>query len=54
LYGIPALVVDVILPGALDNREKLSEEASEIKDQVAKQVARLNELRDKRLSDASE
>lgn len=51
LYAMPKLVLDIILPSVHDCREKLSEEAAEIKDQVVKQVTRLHELREKRLSD---
>lgn len=46
------LVVDIILPGAIDQKDRLAEEASEIKEQIQKQVSRLHELREKRLSDA--
>lgn len=48
---MPKLVVDVILPAVHDCREKLSEEAAEIKEQMVKQVTRLHELREKRLYD---
>lgn len=49
---MPKLVTDIILPAVQDHHEKLSEEAAEIKDQASKQVARLHDLREKRLSDA--
>lgn len=51
---MPDLVVDVILPASMEAKDRLSEEAIDIKEQVEKQVSRLHELREKRLSDAGE
>ncbi|KAI0785729.1 IkappaB kinase complex IKAP component [Abortiporus biennis] len=45
------LLEDVVYPAALESRSQLSEELSEMKDQLRKQVARLRELRVKKVEE---
>ncbi|KAF8132053.1 pol II transcription elongation factor [Boletus edulis] len=48
LHSTPELLEDVILPGALEIRSQLADDLTEIRDQLQKQIARLQELRIKK------
>lgn len=52
LNGRQDLVAEVVAPTVLEARERLVEEAEELKSQIAKQAERLAELREKRVSDS--
>ncbi|KAI6009884.1 pol II transcription elongation factor [Pisolithus marmoratus] len=45
LHGPPELLQDVIMPGALDVKAQLTEDLNEMREQLRKQLARLGELR---------
>ncbi|KAN0081459.1 IKI3 family domain containing protein [Tylopilus felleus] len=47
-HSAPELFEDVILPGALEIRSQLADDLTEMRDQLCKQVARLQELRIKK------
>ncbi|KAG9221313.1 hypothetical protein CCMSSC00406_0009424 [Pleurotus cornucopiae] len=47
-YSRPELVKDVIHPGALESRSQLSDDLTEMRDQLRKQLSRIRELRVKK------
>ncbi|KIJ66069.1 hypothetical protein HYDPIDRAFT_174791 [Hydnomerulius pinastri MD-312] len=51
LHSKPELLEDVILPGAFENRSQLAEDINEMREQLQKQVARLKELRIKKVEE---
>ncbi|KAF8554834.1 pol II transcription elongation factor [Imleria badia] len=48
LHSTPGLFEDVILPGALEIRSQLADDLTEMRDQLHKQIARMQELRIKK------
>ncbi|KAF9494179.1 Elongator complex protein 1 [Pleurotus eryngii] len=48
LHGRPELVKDVVHPGALESRSQLSDDLTEMRDQLRKQLNRIRELRIKK------
>lgn len=48
LHRRPGLVKDVIHPGALESRSQLSDDLSEMREQLRKQLNRIHELRVKK------
>ena len=49
LHAIPELTEEIIHPGALETKSQLVEDLGEIKSQLSKQVARVQELRVKKV-----
>ena len=45
LRSYPELLVDIVHPGALECRAQIAEDVHEMREQLRKQVARLRELR---------
>ncbi|THV06651.1 pol II transcription elongation factor [Dendrothele bispora CBS 962.96] len=54
LNHVPELLEDVIHPGALESRAQISEDLSEMKEQIRKQLNRIRELRVKKVEDPDE
>lgn len=52
LRSMPDLVSGIIVPSMLDTKERLCDEAEELKEQVQKQAHRLGELREKRINES--
>jgi elongator complex protein 1 len=50
---MPELLDDIVLPGALDCRAQIGDDINEMRDQLSKQVARLTELRIKKVEEPS-
>lgn len=48
MHSTSELFEDVILPGALETRSQLADDLAEMRDQLDKQMARLQELRVKK------
>ena len=46
---MPKLIEEIIHPGALETKSQLAEDLSEMKSQLSKQVARVRELRVKKV-----
>ena len=46
---MPELIEEIIHPGALETKSQLAEDLSEMKSQLSKQVARVRELRVKKV-----
>jgi len=51
LHSKLELLDDVVLPGALDCRTQIGDDINEMRDQLRKQVARLTELRIKKVEE---
>ncbi|OJA14136.1 hypothetical protein AZE42_06727 [Rhizopogon vesiculosus] len=51
LHSKPELMDDIVLPAALDCRTQISDDINEMRDQLRKQVARLAELRIKKVEE---
>lgn len=51
LHGPPELLQEVIMPGALDVKAQLTEDLNEMREQLRKQLARLRELRIKKVQE---
>ncbi|KAI6112013.1 pol II transcription elongation factor [Pisolithus croceorrhizus] len=51
LHGPPELFQEVIMPGALDVKAQLTEDLNEMREQLRKQLARLRELRIKKVQE---
>lgn len=49
--GSSELVEDILYPGALESRAQIGEDISEMREQLRKQVARLRELRVKKIEE---
>ena len=49
LHAVPELIEEVIHPGALETKSQLAEDLGEMKSQLSKQVARVRELRVKKI-----
>lgn len=49
MHSPSELFEDVILPGALETRSQLADDLAEMRDQLRKQIARLQELRVKKV-----
>ncbi|KAF9047491.1 pol II transcription elongation factor [Panaeolus papilionaceus] len=45
LYNVPELLVDIVHPGSLESRNQISEDISEMREQIRKQLNRIRELR---------
>ncbi|KAH7928721.1 IkappaB kinase complex, IKAP component [Leucogyrophana mollusca] len=51
MYSTPQLLNEIVLPGALDSCSQLSDDINEMREQLHKQVARLTELRIKKVEE---
>ena len=51
LHGVPDLVLEILHPASLDSRTQISEDLEEMWTQLRKQVARLRELRVKKIEE---
>jgi elongator complex protein 1 len=51
LHGNPELVDEVLLPCSLDCRAQIGDDINEMREQLRKQVARLTELRIKKVEE---
>jgi elongator complex protein 1 len=49
LHAVPELTEEIIHPGALETKSQLTEDLGEMKSQLSKQVARVRELRVKKV-----
>ena len=49
LHAMPELMKEIIYPGALETKSQLEEDLGEMKSQLSKQVARVRELRVKKI-----
>jgi len=54
LSGTPELLEDVVHPALLESRAQISEDIGEMREQLRKQVARLRELRIKKIEEPGE
>lgn len=54
LNGTSGLLAEIIYPGALESRAQLMEDINEMRDQLRKQVHRLQELRIKKVEEPGE
>ncbi|EGO00816.1 hypothetical protein SERLA73DRAFT_50627 [Serpula lacrymans var. lacrymans S7.3] len=51
VHSMPELVDDIVLPGALESKSQYTEDISEMREQLRKQVSRLQELRVKKVEE---
>ena len=51
LHSVPELMEDIVYPAALESKAQISEDITEMKEQLRKQVTRLRELRIKKVDD---
>ncbi len=51
MHSMLGLLEEIVYPGALESRAQIAEELGEMKEQLKKQVARLRELRVKKVEE---
>lgn len=51
LHANPALLTEIVYPAALDSRVQIAEDLGEMREQLRKQLARVRELRVKKVEE---